>query len=76
MSNSMHKLLFTHSRTHTHALYLLKQQHYTTLEKASLNKWVLRRDLKLESEEVSCKDFGREFQALTIVDEGERSFGR
>ena len=27
----------------------------------------------MESEEVSCKDFGREFQALAIAEEGERS---
>ena len=73
-SNSMRKLLFTHSRTHAHALYIIKKhEHYTTLEKASLNKWVLRRDLKVDSEEVSCKDFGREFQALAIAEEGERS---
>ena len=27
----------------------------------------------MDSEEVSCKDFGREFQALAIAEEGERS---
>ena len=27
----------------------------------------------MESEEVSCKDWGREFQALAMAEEGERS---
>ena len=46
---------------------------YVVAEKASLNKWVFRWDLQVEREEVSHKDLEREFQALAIVEEGERS---
>ena len=38
-------------------------------EKASSNKWVLRQDLKVDTEEVSRKDSGRVFQVIAIAGE-------